>query len=254
MIESTDKLIRIIAGILDGSLHSVWLYGSVVFHDFHLGWSDIDLLVLANEPLTEGQAQHLVTLRQTLLEREPGNLYYRSFEGCITSLNEYLSQSWVRLVYWGTTGQRVTDRYTPDTFSAFELAKYGKAVYGDGDRSIFAMPSQSEMVDAVRQHLASIRKYAVQTDESLYSCGWLLDIARCVYTLRHQDVTAKTQAGIWALTEHIFPDEAPLRKTLGIRENPLAFKDREDVKRWLRKLGPTVQQYADVLEKELTRI
>lgn len=91
----------------------------------------------------------------------------------------------------------------------------------------------------------------MQTNETLYSCGWLLDISRCIYTLRYSDVIAKTQAGIWALSEHIFEDEEPLRKALVIRQNPMAYRDRDDVKQWLKELGPAVQQYADVLEREL---
>ena len=62
---------------------------------------------------------------------------------------------------------------------------------------------------------------------------------------------AKTKAGAWALKEHIFPDEAPLQKTLEIRRHPLQYKDRQEVRAWLSGLGPTVQRYADVLEREL---
>ena len=110
------------------------------------------------------------------------------------------------------------------------------------------------MIRAVREHYESIRKYAVQTNESLYSCGWLLDIARCVYTLRYSGVIAKTQAGIWALEEHLFPDEEPLRKTIEIRKAPWRFKDSESTRRWLAGLGPVVQRYADVLEEELRSV
>ena len=83
--------------------------------------------------------------------------------------------------------------------------------------------------------------------------GWLLDIARCIYTLRTGDVIAKTQAGLRALEEHLFPDEEPLRKTLEIRQNPRAFTGTEELNGWLKSLGPVVQRYADVLEQELQR-
>ena len=116
---------------------------------------------------------------------------------------------------------------------------------------IFAVPSREELVLAVQNHFDSIRKYAVQTNESLYSCGWLLDIARCIYTLRYNDIIGKTQAGIWALSEHIFPEEEPLRKTLEIRQQPIKYKDRADIKLWLSNLGTTVQRYADILGIEL---
>ncbi|MBQ3868942.1 MAG: DUF4111 domain-containing protein, partial [Clostridia bacterium] len=116
---------------------------------------------------------------------------------------------------------------------------------------ILPTPSREELINAVRGHYDAIRKYAVETNESLYSCGWLLDIARCIYTLRQNDVISKTQAGFWALEEHLFSDEAPLRKALEIRQNPSSFKDRADIMLWLKELGPVVQLYADVLEREL---
>lgn len=209
--------------------------------------------VLQNPGLiSESQAERLLMLRQSMLADEPGNLYYRSFEGVIASLDEYCSRSFQRLVYWGTSGQRITDRYTPDSFSLFELSKYGKPIYG-GKPWVLPAPGKEALISAVRGHYECIRKYAVQTNESLYSCGWLLDIARCIYTLRYDDVISKTQAGIWALKEHVFPDETPLRKTIEIRKHPLSFKDRDDIKLWLTVLGLVVQAYADVLEYELHR-
>lgn len=114
-------------------------------------------------------------------------------------------------------------------------------------------PTRAELIDAVRQHCEGIRRYAMETDERLYSCGWLLDIARCMYTLRYGSVISKTRAGAWALEEHLFAEEAALQKTLLIRKDPLAYRDRPDIRSWLRSLGPTVQRYADVLEKELQK-
>ena len=241
-----NEIVRIMAG----DVYGIWLYGSVVMDAFRPGWSDIDFAALTNGLVSESQAEQLVTLRQQMLEKEPGNPYYRSFEGVIANLDEYRGKTFRRMVYWGTGGQRVTDRYEPDVFSAFELAKYGKPVYG-GNPWILPAPGREELIRAVRAHYESIRKYAVQTNESLYSCGWLLDIARCIYTLRTGDVISKTRAGAWALEEHLFPEEEPLRKTVEIRQDPQAFRDRDDVKQWLKGLGPVVQQYADVLEAEL---
>lgn len=244
----TNEIVR----IMDGELCGVWLYGSVVLDDFRLGWSDIDFVALSRGGISEAQAEKLLFLRQELKKEEPENLYYRSFEGVIAGLKEYRGRSFRRLVYWGTSGQRITDRCERDCFSELELAKYGRAVYGDQPWP-FPAPGREALRTAVQRHYESIRKCAVQTDESLYSCGWLLDIARCVYTLRFHDVIAKTQAGVWALEERLFSDEEPLKRTLELRRDPLSRKDSEEVKQWLRGLGPTVQSYADVLERELTR-
>ena len=218
--QSIERMTDGICAVLDHNVHSIWLYGSVVLNDFRAGWSDIDLLVLTDARMTEHQAGQLAELRQTMLKTEPDNPYYRSFEGIIADANEYPAGPFTRLVYWGTSGQKVTDHYQQDVFSLFELARYGRSVYGEHDRSIFAEPSVMELREAVRQHYETIRRFAVRTDERLYSCGWLLDIARCIYTLRNNDVIAKTQAGVWALTEHVFEDEEPLKEALRIRRNP----------------------------------
>jgi len=252
MFDSITGMAKKIVSVLNGNVHSFWLYGSVVQDDFRLGWSDIDMLVLTGKQFTDSQAQELVQLRQIMAADAPGNPYYPLFEGVIANLDEYLSGTFSRLVYWGTTGQRITDRYKPDPFSQYELAMNGKSVYGSDDRRIFTVPDRETLIEAVRSHYETIRKYAQQTDGRLYSCGWLLDICRCIHTLRNNDVISKTQAGIWALQEHIFPYEDPLKKTIEIRKEPTAYKNQEDIQQWLKGLGPVVQQYADVLECELS--
>ena len=60
------------------------------------------------------------------------------------------------------------------------------------------------MIKAVKNHLDIIRKYGTETDESFYSCGWLMDISRCIYTPRYNDIIGKTKAGEWALKENFF--------------------------------------------------
>ena len=250
MLDAITKMTNRIISILGGNVYGIWLYGSVVLDDFRLGWSDIDFAALTDGPISESQALQLLTLRQDMLEKEPGNLYYRSFEGIIADRQEYIDHAFCRLVYWGTGGQRVTDRFAHDAFSLFELAKHGKPVVG-GKPWVLQPPDRAELISAVRAHYDSIRHYAVETNETLYSCGWLLDLARCIYTLRYNDVIAKTKAGLWALEEHIFPDETPLRKTIEIRRQPTCYKDNAEIKRWLKGLGPTVQRYADMLEHEL---
>ena len=250
MFAAISKMTNAIASVMDGRLYGAWLYGSVVLDDFRQGWSDIDFIALTDGPISAVQAEKLVTLRQDMLRQEPGNPYYRSFEGVIAGADEYRSRSFSRLVYWGTGGQRVTDRQARDVFAEYELARYGKAVWGDAPW-ILPAPDNQALNEAVRAHYEAIRKYAVQTDGSLYACGWLLDIARCIHTLRHHDVIAKTQAGFWALKEHIFPEEEPLQRALAIRQNPLRCRDDSQTILWLKTLGPAVQRYADVLEREL---
>lgn len=251
MNRSIDVMAKSISAILGDNIDCIYLYGSVVMDDFKLGWSDIDILCLTKEAISDYEAEQLVVLRQNLLKEEEANPYYRSFEGAIVSIDEFKKKQYTRVVYWGTSGQRITDKYYFDVFSLYELIKYGQLILGNDKRNELVLPTNEELKDGVQQHYQTIRKYAVETGESLYSCGWLLDIARCIYTLRYNDIISKTKAGEWALKEKLCPEEDQLLYTLQIRNKPLEYKEHLEVKEWLSSLGTSVQLFADVLDREL---
>lgn len=251
MNRSIDVMVKSISAILGDNIVCIYLYGSVVMDDFKLGWSDIDILCLTKEAISDYEAEQLVDLRQNLLKVEEANPFYRSFEGAIVSIDEFKKKQYTRVVYWGTSGQRITDKYYFDVFSLYELIKYGQLILGNDIRNELVLPTNEELKDGVQQHYQTIRKYAVETGESLYSCGWLLDIARCIYTLRYHDIISKTKAGEWALKEKLCPEEDQLRYTLQIRNKPLEYKEHLEVKEWLSSLGTSVQLFADVLDREL---
>ena len=100
-----------------------------MLNDFKLGWSDIDILVLTEKPITEEQAKSLVGLRQAMLVDEPDNPYYRSFEGGMLTLDALLSKKTDRVVYWGTSGERITDSYAFDSFGMAELVESSILLY-----------------------------------------------------------------------------------------------------------------------------
>lgn len=248
-----NKMVYEIGRILQGNQPSVYLYGSSVLDDFRLGWSDIDILVLTEEPITEEQAQELVGLRQAILKKEPENLYYRSFEGGMLTQETFLSGKTDRVVYWGTSGERVTDAYRFDSFGMLELVENGVLLYGHDIRNQWQVPAFSELYSDVRHHYETIRKYVRKTERSFYSFGWMLDIARCIYTLRTGRIIAKTDAGLWALENNLCPDPDVLGKTLQIRRHPLEYKNEKQIFDYAETLAEPVQRFVDVLEKELEK-
>ena len=235
-----------------GSLSAFYVYGSAAMDDFRPGWSDIDILVLLETPPTEEQAASWVTLRQRLVA-ETGDPRYRSLEGAITALPEFLAGRYSRVVYWGTSGERVTDRYDFDAFSRVNLIRYGKLIMGREARDQMSLPSHGELRAAVARHLATIRQVAAQTGPTLYACGWLLDISRCLYTLRTGNILPKTAAGEWALAEGFCPVPEDLRRALGVRREPMKYRDDPETRAWLGGLAPAILRYADTLEKELMK-
>ena len=241
-----------IVNILEPNTPSIYIYGSYVLDDFKLGWSDIDILVLTESQITEEQAKSLVGLRQAMLVDEPDNPYYRSFEGGMLTLDAFLSKKTDRVVYWGTSGERITDKYAFDSFGMAELVESSVLLYGKDIRKELKYPTFHELYADVKRHYETIRKYAQSTGRSFYSFGWMLDIARCIYTLRTGKIIAKTNAAEWALENNLCPDPDALRYALKVRSNPLEYKDDKLTFDYAETLGEAVQRFADVLEKELT--
>jgi len=200
-----------ISGILSDCEPSIYMYGSSVLNDFRLGWSDLDILVLTSKPITEEQAKTLVGLRQAMLVKEPGNPYYRSFEGGMLTLDAFLSKKTDRVVYWGTSGERIANSYAFDSFGVAELIESSILLYGKDIRKELKYPAFHELYADVKRHYETIRKYAKSTGRNFYSFGWMLDIARCVYTLRTGKIIAKTEAAEWAHWKITFaPNRMPL--------------------------------------------
>lgn len=253
MQASIRTMLEAVTGLTAGLTPTVYLFGSVVLDDFQLGWSDIDLLCLTEESLPLKQAEALVDLRQTLLRDAPGDPYFRSFEGGILSWKAFLEKAKEPIVYWGTSGQRITDTYCFDPFSTMELKIYGRLLYGPDPREKIPDPTREEMIEAVRKHYHTIRQYARETQRNLYAAGWMLDIARCLYTLKTNSIISKTQAGKWALKNGLVPDTAIMQRVIEIRENPLKAKADEQTMDWLTTLGPSIQRFADVLEEWLKK-
>ena len=248
---SIDVMTKAIVGILADNAPSVYLYGSVVLDDFRLGWSDIDLLVLTEKQISSEQAKQLVQLRRELTAREPENPYYCLLEGGMLRLSALLSDTEDTVVYWGTSGERVTNRYDFDSFSKKELLENGVLLYGIDVRNYIDPPTFDDLRADIRRHYETIRTHGSKTGKSIYSFGWLLDISRCIYTLRTGEIIAKTKVGEWALEYGLCPDPAALETALRVRNTPELFDNDESLQHYAEKLGNVIQAYADVLEKEL---
>ena len=247
-------MVERLGAILDQhGIPSVYLYGSVALDDFRLGWSDIDILCLARTSLTQDEANNLVGLRQTLLQEYPRNLYFRSFEGAILSGDAFLMHKPENVVYWGTSGERIVDQYALDPFSMIELIDSGILLCGNDIRNTLTYPTSDEIIKAILNHYSIVRKYAASTGRSVRSGGWLLDIARCLYTLHTGKVISKTGAGEWAIENKLVPDIAVMQQVLEIRRNPMSFRKDTAILDWSATLGGPIQRFADVLGKELER-
>lgn len=221
IMESINDISEKIAAVLHDCQSSIYLYGSCTLNDFQLGWSDIDIIVLTQKQISREQAEKLVALRQDMARQEPDNLYYSSVEGGMLSLSAFTSKQADRVVYWGTSDERITEAYNFNSLCLKELLESGVLLYGEDVRSQLKMPDFSQLYNDVKSHYEIIRKHAVNTSRSIYSFGWFLDIARGIYTLRTGEIISKTQAGKWALENSVCPVSEALETAIKVRSNPM---------------------------------
>lgn len=250
-----EKAIKIlvdnIINILSDNSPTIYLYGSVVLDDFRLGWSDIDILCVTETNITTEQARRLLTLRYELQKSDKTNPYYSIFEGAILSKDALFNNKPSQIVYWGTGKESIKNHYKLDSFSLSEVIDNGKLLYGIDIRNQLKKLIFADLYSDIKLHYETIRNYAQKTSKNIYSFGWLLDIARCIYTLRTGQIISKTAAGKWALKEDICNVSDELKTALKVRENPLQYKDDDYILNLAENLGNTIQKYADVLEAEL---
>ncbi len=247
MTDAIVSMVNEIINVLWNAAPSIYLYGSAADNDFRMGWSDIDLICLTQTPLEDVQAEKLLTLRDC----QPDNPYFGLFEGVFMSQGGYFEHKKEKIVYWGTGKSKIIDSYTPDCFCRYQLAENAILLFGEDLHDFLEAPALSELRQGVAAHLETIRKYAVTTKRSIYSYGWLLDIARGLYVLKNGVVVSKTAAGEWALENGLCPDAQAMAAAVSIRNDPRLFIDNPVLQDYSERLGDSIQLFADVLEDKL---
>ena len=233
--------------ILADAQPSIYLYGSVTTGDYRPGWSDIDLLVLTQSPITENQSDALLCLRQLLCQRDPLTPHYRLFEGGMIDLGSFLTGDETRVVYWGTSGERIKTQHGLSSFDRISLLRTGQLLLGRDVRRHMDAPTYDDVLSDIRTHLQTIREHG-RGRRNLYAFGWLLDIARGLYVVMNGRPVTKTDAAQWALDERLCPCPAELFMALTVRRQPELIQD-ESILTYAEGLTEAIQEFADLLEQ-----
>ena len=172
-----------------------------------------------------------------------------SYWGGMLDLGSFLTGEDTRVVYWGTTGERIKERHAFSAFDRASLLSNGQLLLGKDVRRHLEMPEYPEIATAAVSHAVTIRQHGAGS-RSIYAYGWLLDIARCLYTLVNGRLTTKTAAAQWALDEHLCPCPAELSMALTVRRQPELIRD-EHVLDYAEGLTEAIRSFLNLLEQAL---
>ena len=125
----------------------------------------------------------------------------------------------------------------------------GQLLLGKDVRRHLEMPEYAAIGADLAAHVQTVRQYGAGS-RSIYAYGWLLDLARCMYTLVNGRLTTKTAAAQWALDEHLCPCPAELSMALTVRRQPELIQD-ESVLAYAEGLTEAIQSFVHLLEKAL---
>lgn len=233
--------------LLNSSIRSAYCFGSAVYEDFHIGYSDLDFLIIVEKIISEDDFRRFSLWRSEL--RNLNNPYFSVLEGEIISENAIKNDVESNVIYWGTSGDRLNGKYGLSGFSLRGLIDKGHLIYGKDLRKEFPYPSNDEMLIQVDSMIDAIRKYAQVTNEGIHSVDWLFLICQSIYWLKMLETTGKTNAAKWVIDNCDCSWVGILQKAITIRQSSILAKSDKN-KVWLKNLGCVIQSACDTLSIE----
>lgn len=233
-------------GFFGGNLKALFAYGSAVYGDLHTGFSDLDFFAVVSCEITQEHFDALLAYRKEL--RASDNKLFGMLEGEFVP-ERILASRQGAVAYWGTSGERMKDRYDLAGFSMRGLLESGVLIYGEDIRGAIPFSTDAEMLGQVRLLINTVRKYAAVTGADVHSADWLFLICQSLYWLITGNIASKTAAAEWAKGN--FNDDwcGYLDKAIWVRKHPLEAISMED-QNWLSSLGGPIQAACDRLECE----
>jgi GrpB-like predicted nucleotidyltransferase (UPF0157 family) len=250
VIKPLEEFVAKINALLDNSVLSVYCYGSATYDDFHIGYSDLDFFAIIDKAITEEDFQRLSSLRREL--RSMKHPILSVLEGEIISKTAIKNDIKSNVIYWGTSKDKLTRKYSLSGFSLRGLLDKGFLVFGTDMKNQFPYPDDEEMVSQVNHMINTVQHYAQMTSENIHSMDWLFLISQSIHWLRTSNVTGKSLAALWAIDNYTDKWTAALKKALEIRQAPV-LAETEANKIWLSNLGYDIQCACNTLIAERNR-
>jgi predicted nucleotidyltransferase len=207
--EVSTLLEAFIAGVreaLGDNLFGVYLRGSLAIGDFDPETSDVDVLVVTHQPVSDGEFEALREMHSRL--RELPNRYAEGLE------TAYIHSAAAKQFQRGERHPTITS-HDPFRWERFEsnwvldlwmAREHSPALYGSDSKEVFGEISPDELREAARRRLREWAKWASAVPDE--DRGWINErchqayvietICRGLHTAESGEVPTKRRAVEWA--------------------------------------------------------
>lgn len=200
-----DSIVMAAEGILGDALTGIYLHGSLAMGCFNPEKSDIDLLLVINREMTDGQKRRFMEIVVKLNARAPKKgleLSVVKEEVCRhfvypTPFELHFSPTHLR--WWQDAPEDYIRRMNgtdPDLAAHFTIIrKYGMALTGPGPGEVFGEVPREAYLDSIRQDVENAVEDVL--DNPVYV---ILNLCRVAAYVEENLVLSKLAGGEWGLT------------------------------------------------------
>jgi predicted nucleotidyltransferase len=202
-------LVADISAVLSDTLMGVYLYGSLVWGDFDIAISDIDLLVALTEDLNENEFEAVAHIQHQFIQDHPewNNLIEIAYYS-VTALQTFKSHpSPIAIVspgepfHWKTAGKDWLINW-------YMVREKGVPLAGPSPRTIIPVITKAEFIQAVQEQAKGWEQYIHQMRRRPQQAYGILTLCRALYARTFGEQVSKRQAALWA--EQALPEWSPL--------------------------------------------
>lgn len=226
-----DLLHQLVAQITEALAENtagIYLYGSLVWGDFDVEISDIDLMVATRSPLTEAEFESVERLHRAMIEQYPMweeriEIAYLSLEALATFKEQ---RSTIAVISPGEPfhfKEAGEDRL----INWYMVRRKGAVLFGAPPETIIPPISEAEFMAAVRTQAKGWGVYIHQMRRRAAQAYGILTLCRALYASTFGEQISKRQAAEWAIGA--LPDWAELiRNALLWRESHRHVPDDDE--------------------------
>ena len=218
-----EKLLQVLSNryevLLGSHLTGIYVHGSIAFGCFSWARSDIDFIVVVDEPLAEATKLHLLAVLEDLHDQAPPKGFEMSVvleEHCRlfaypTPYELHFSNGWRDPYLADPRSLCDTNRKTDIDLAAHftVINKVGIPLYGRPVAKVFGPVPHQDYLDSILADVAQARQDVLANPVYV-----ILNLCRVLAYVKDRQVLSKAQGGHWGMTHLSEPGRSIVRQAL----------------------------------------